>query len=259
MKALQIFTYNDTQIDFQSIDGELYANATAMCSAFGKRCADWLRLPQTIRYSEAILSKCENLTSLVLSNKGGIYAGGQTWIHQKLILKLAQWLDVDFEIWCDECVARFLNGEQKPTLPQNYKEAILALYLEIDERERLQKEVDELKPKAEYAIQVLQSISELTTSVIAKDLSMTAIALNKRLHALGIQFKQSGQWMLYAKFDKDGLATTRTYQYFDKKGNSKTKHYLVWTEVGRKFINDKIRPKNTAKQSLAIPYQSATA
>lgn len=35
--------------------------------------------------------------------------GGGTWIHQRLILNLARWLDVEFEIWCDEVL-----GEKYP-------------------------------------------------------------------------------------------------------------------------------------------------
>ena len=45
--------------------------------------------------------------------RGGLNSG--TWIHEKLILKLAQWLDVDFEIWCDEQIANILSGK-----PENY-------------------------------------------------------------------------------------------------------------------------------------------
>ncbi len=36
-------------------------------------------------------------TVLTDTKTGGDNQG--TWIHEKLILKLAQWLDVDFEIW----------------------------------------------------------------------------------------------------------------------------------------------------------------
>ncbi len=44
---------------------------------------------------------------MVQTRQGGVNAG--TWINEKLILKLAQWLDIDFEIWCDERIAELIK------------------------------------------------------------------------------------------------------------------------------------------------------
>lgn len=114
MQKMQIYEYNGTQIEFEVIDGHVMANATKMCQVFGKRPSDWMRLPQTIRYVEAIKVKCKSLTSLIETRKGNSANFNQgTWIHEKLILKLAQWLDVDFEIWCDEKIAELIkNGNE---------------------------------------------------------------------------------------------------------------------------------------------------
>jgi len=67
-----------------------------------------MRLPETERYTKAVAGKsliAEN--QLVITRKGGNVPQG-TWIHEKLILKLASWLNVDFEIWCDERIAELL-------------------------------------------------------------------------------------------------------------------------------------------------------
>ncbi|RYC70726.1 KilA-N domain-containing protein [Spirosoma sordidisoli] len=106
---IQAFDYNNTAIEFELIDGELYANATAMCLVKKKRPAAWLQNESTKRYIAALKAKSGILTSLIISRKGGTDAGGTTWIHEKLILKLASWLDVDFEVWCDEKVAELLR------------------------------------------------------------------------------------------------------------------------------------------------------
>lgn len=61
-------------------------------------------------------------------------------------------------------------------------------------------------PKVQYYDKVLQSQSTYTTTQIAKELGMTAGMLNKRLRWAGIQFRQSGQWLL-----KGSLPESRLY------------------------------------------------
>lgn len=106
MQSIQIFQYKETQIEFEVIDGEVFANATLMCQAFGKRPINWLDLSSTKRYIEALKARSANLT-LIESVQGGL--NPRTRIHEKLILKLAQWLDVDFEVWCDEKLSELLR------------------------------------------------------------------------------------------------------------------------------------------------------
>jgi len=60
MNNIQLFQYNNTSIEFEVIEGQVYANATAMCQAFGKRPNEWLRLPSTQRYIEALKAVREN-------------------------------------------------------------------------------------------------------------------------------------------------------------------------------------------------------
>ncbi|WP_151088234.1 KilA-N domain-containing protein [Hymenobacter baengnokdamensis] len=98
--------YNGAPIQFELIDSHLMANATAMCAAFGKKPIEWLRLPTTQRYIAALEAKWDFHT-LVETRQGGTNPG--TWIDERLILRLAQWLDVTFEIQCDEWIAELLR------------------------------------------------------------------------------------------------------------------------------------------------------
>ena len=68
-----------------------------------------------------------------------------------------------------------------------------------------------LGEKAEYCDEVLQSVDCVTTTQIAKEMSMTAPELYRTLVALGILYWQSGEYMLYADFARMGLAKTRTH------------------------------------------------
>lgn len=53
--------------------------------------------------------------------------------------------------------------------------------------------INELKPKADYTDTILQNKGLVTVNQIAKDYGMSAKELNKKLNALGVQYKQSGQ------------------------------------------------------------------
>jgi hypothetical protein len=127
MQELITKSYNGFEIEFELIDGQLMANATAMCAAFGKRPNDWTNSAGAKRYIKALEAKPE-FPVLVETRSGGSNPG--TWIHERLILKLAQWLNVDFEIQCDEWIAELLRTgkvELAPPLPQTQGELILML------------------------------------------------------------------------------------------------------------------------------------
>ena len=117
-------------------------------------------------------------------------------------------------------------------------EVILARALQIMHTalERREKEIALLKPKADYADHVLDSVDCFTTTQIAKGMGMTGHDLNRLLCHKRIQYSQSGQYLLYAPYARQGLAKNRTIAYEDADGNVKTRSYLVWTERGKEFI-----------------------
>lgn len=158
MGNIQLFQYNDTPMEFEVIDGQVFANATIMCQAFNKRPSKWLELESTKRYLDALQVKTDLGTSLVETRKGNSNDFSQgTWIHEKLILKLAQWLDVNFEIWCDEKIAELLRtGKAELDKPKELsRKEILLLALEAEERaEKAEKLLLEQKPKVEFYDQV---------------------------------------------------------------------------------------------------------
>ena len=70
---------------------------------------------------------------------------------------------------------------------------------------------------------------------------MSARKLNSILANLGIQFKQSKQWLLYRKYQDKGYMKTRTNIYIDSNGVQQTNHTSVWSESGREFIHNTIK------------------
>jgi Rha family phage regulatory protein len=101
--------------------------------------------------------------------------------------------------------------------------------------------IQESAPKVEYHDQVLQAKDMITTTIIAKDLGMSAIALNELLHKHGVIFKVQGTWVLYQKYASRGYTKSRTYPYYDSNEVLRTKIETYWTEEGRKFIIEGVR------------------
>ena len=106
-KSLKLVStdYLGTEITFNE-DG--WFNATKAAERYGKLPNEWLRLPSTQEYISALSehSKCGEIPYLkaVRGKSGG------TWLHPKLAVRFAQWLDVKFAIWCDEQIDDLLRG-----------------------------------------------------------------------------------------------------------------------------------------------------
>ena len=118
-----------------------------------------------------------------------------------------------------------LNPDTIIKIAQNLKE-------EQEKRRQLEIENNELKPKANYCEQVLQSENAVVTTQIAKDYGMSPQALNSILHELGVQYKVDGQWVLYSKYQDKGY--TKSCTVIDRFGEPRMQ--TKWTQKGRLFI-----------------------
>lgn len=101
--------------------------------------------------------------------------------------------------------------------------------------------IKEQAPKVQYYDEVLSSNSIFPTTIIAKELGMSAIKLNLTLKSRGILIQVSNVWVLTAKYQSFGYTKTKTYTYLDGNGNTQTSIQTVWTEKGRKFIHDSFK------------------
>ena len=124
-------------------------------------------------------------------------------------------------------------------------EVILARALAIMQAtlQRRDEQIAKLQPRADYADHVLDSVSCFTVTQIGKELNMTGHDLNMLLCQMRIQYVQSGQYLLYADYARQGLAKNRTFEFHSPDGELKTRTYLVWTERGRDFIHRLLNPK----------------
>lgn len=121
-----------------------------------------------------------------------------------------------------------------------------ALRLAAEQQERIEKlaldnkvkdqQISELQPKASYYDLILQCKDLLSMTVIAKDYGKSAEWMNKKLHELGVQFKQSGVWLLYQKYADKGYTQTKTQNYPKTDGTQGVKIHMYWSQKGRLFL-----------------------
>ena len=122
---------------------------------------------------------------------------------------------------------------------------------EQKEKEQLQLEgkmkdqvIKELKPKADYTDMILKNKGLVTITQIAKDYGMSGKEMNKILHERGIQYKQSGQWLLYKQHQGKGYTHSETIDITRSDGMTDVKMTTKWTQKGRLFLYDLLKTNN---------------
>ena len=121
-----------------------------------------------------------------------------------------------------------------------------ALKEERAKRMALEEENLHLRPKALYCDSVLDSEGLIATNIIAKDYGMSAKVFNQKLERLGIQYRRGEMWALKAEYQDKGYAQSKTLMW---ENSDKVKHWLYWTETGRKFLYDFLKEKGCVPMS----------
>lgn len=159
--------------------------------------------------------------------------------------------------WNDETRAKLiLRWEELEKTQQNVNprltlvEALRAYADEVERNEKLKGEIEvknvliaEYEPKVTYYDQILASTDTITVTQIAKDYGMTAQELNKLLHENKVQFKQSGQWILYKEYAKLGYTKSHTTPITYKDGRQGDQLHTRWTQKGRLFLYELLKQK----------------
>lgn len=112
------------------------------------------------------------------------------------------------------------------------------------ENKSLNRQLEESNKKASYLDVILGTTDAMVTTQIAMDYGYTAVKFNKLLHALGIQHKVNGQWILYKAYMGKKYTTTKLHTYTDKHGKDHAKPLTAWTQKGRRLIYDILKENN---------------
>lgn len=153
---------------------------------------------------------------------------------------------------------------RKPSVPQNYLEALKSLVKAEEEKQQLALEnkqqqatiltiskenmelgnkITEMLPKVSYYDQILQSNATMTITQIAQDYGMSAVRMNKELESMRIQHKVRGQWILYGQFLTGGYVHSRAVDIIRSDGRHDVKYNTEWTTKGRIFLYDALKAK----------------
>lgn len=121
-------------------------------------------------------------------------------------------------------IVRWQELEQAtaPRTPVTYLQALKELVAITEQKEQL-----EAQNRA-----LMHTLNTYTSTQIAKELQFkSANEFNQALHSKGIQYKQNGTWLLYAKYANMGLVEI-------KQGikNEHTYYNTHWTQKGRQFL-----------------------
>lgn len=126
--------------------------------------------------------------------------------------------------------------------------ALETLKAEREERRRLEAEVaqksqiiGELQPKANYVDAILNNKGLVTITQIAKDYGMSGREMNALLHRNNVQYKESGQWLLYKQHHDKGYTHSKTIEIQHKDGTNFVKMNTKWTQKGRLFIYELLK------------------
>ena len=107
--------------------------------------------------------------------------------------------------------------------------------------ERQQMIIGELQPKANYVDEILNNKGLVTITQIAKDYGKSGQKFNILLKELGVQFKQSGQWLLYRKYQANGYTHSKTISITRSDGRPDVVMETKWTQKGRLFLYELLK------------------
>ena len=106
------FRYQGQPVRFNTTG---WINATDVAKRFGKRPARWLELPSTASYMSALAKHLRGFddgkSDIKLVETSKVRGQAGTWLHPKLAVAFARWLDDDFAVWCDLHIDALLHGE----------------------------------------------------------------------------------------------------------------------------------------------------
>ncbi|EPS49116.1 anti-repressor [Clostridium botulinum CFSAN002367] len=181
------------------------------------------------------------LYSLVLSSKLPTAKKFKRWVTAEILPSIRRHGAYMTENVLDEVINNPDFGIKLLTQLKKEKEEKKKLELQNRQKDQL---IGELKPKADYTDRILKNKGLVTTTQIAKDYGMSAQEMNKLLHDLKIQYKQSGQWLLYSKYHSKGYTHSETIDIVRSDGTPDITMNTKWTQKGRLFLYNLLKGKN---------------
>lgn len=186
-----------------------------------------------------ILINESGLYSLIMSSKLANAKKFKRWVTSEVLPSIRK-------------TGGYIAGEENMTEDELVLKAMTVLNTKVEnlklknkqlqeDNEKQNQLIGELKPKADYTDKILKSKGTIKVNVIANDYGFTAVAFNKKLRELGIQYKEGKDWLLYRKYRGKGYTHTKTFSFTRSNGTPDTETNMEWTQKGRLFLYNKLK------------------
>ncbi|MGT2898014.1 phage antirepressor KilAC domain-containing protein [Streptococcus macedonicus] len=205
------------------------------------------RFSQWVEQNFKMFKENEDFSSVVTTTQQNQYGGVKKLQDYAVTIRMAEHLAMMSKTSKGYEVREYFIQVEKDF---NSPEKIMARALKIADskiislehkNEVLQLELEEARKQTDYLDLILQTKDMLTTTQIAQDYGMSANKFNQILKQVGIQRKVNGQWILYTKYQGKGYIASRTFDYVGKDNKVHSKITTVWTQLGRRFIYEKLK------------------
>ena len=103
--------------------------------------------------------------------------------------------------------------------------------------EQLKQQAPKVKSYDEY----ISSDGTFSATQIAKEYGWGAKTLNNKLREMGVQYKQHGQWLLFAKYSGKGYTKSVPHAFTHADGRVDVRMSTVWTAKGREYIHSLLK------------------
>lgn len=237
MQELKTFKFENQQVRTLTIDEEPYFVGKDVAEILGyKKARNALsqHVDDEDKKDAPIQGPLGGMQATVVINESGLYS---------LIMSSKLPTAKKFKRWVTSEVLPAIRQHGAYMTDQKIEEVLtdpdtiiqLATQLKEEREARLiaEQQVNELKPKATYYDRILANPALVTITVIAKDYGMSGAAMNKKLHELGVQYRQGNIWLLYSKYQKLGWTQSETHMIERNDGTEKAVVNTKWTQKGR--------------------------
>lgn len=205
------------------------------------------RFSQWVEQNFKMFKEGEDFSSVVTTTQQNQYGGTKKLQDYAVTIRMAEHLAMMSKTSKGHEVREYFIQVEKDF---NSPEKIMARALLMADKkikllesqnENLLIELEEANKNADYLDLILQTKDSLTITQIAQDYGISARKMNQLLKQERIQRIVNGQWVLYAKYLGKGYISSRTFDYEGKDGKIHSNVTTVWTQLGRRFLYDKLK------------------